>query len=378
MGSEVERVRMVDLSALYVRYEVELREAVLRVASSGCYIRGAEVEALEAELAEYVGVRHCRCCANGTEALQIALMAAGLKAGDEVITTTYSFIATAEVCALLGLKVVFADIDPRTFNISTDGLERLLTPRTRAIVPVDLFGLSADMGAVCSFAERHGLVVIEDVAQSFGAEAIGVEGRRRLCSVGHVGCTSFFPTKNLGCMGDGGAVFTDDDELARRMAIVSSHGAERKYHSTEVGLNSRLDALQAAVLRVKLPHLDEFISHRRAVAKGYAERLSELSEHLTLPVDDPRHTYNQYTVRVLGGRRDSLRAFLKERGVDSMVYFPEPIHRQPVFARLGDVPELPEADRASAEVLSLPIHSEMTEGQVDYVCDTIRRWTSSL
>lgn len=371
-------VRMVDLSSLYRRYEGELSGAIMRVASSGGYIRGSEVEALEAELAEYVGVRHCRCCGNGTEALQIALMAAGLRPGDEVITSAYSFIAAAEVCELLGLKVVFADIDPVTFNISTKGLDSKVSSRTRAIVPVDLFGLSADMGGVLSFAERHGLVVIEDVAQAFGGEASGVGARRKLCSVGRIGCTSFFPTKNLGCMGDGGAVFTDDDELARRIGIISSHGAERKYHSTEVGLNSRLDAIQAAVLRVKLPHLDEFISRRRSAARRYAARLLALSGLLVLPPDDPLHTYNQYTVRVVGGRRDDLRACLKAAGVDTMVYFPEPIHLQPVFAKKGDVPSLPESERASGEVLSLPMHSELTEGQVGQVCEAIERWASSL
>ena len=365
-------INMVDLPAVHARLEPQISEAMARVVSGGVYIRGREVESLESELADYAGAAHCRTCANGTEALQIALMALGLKPGDEVITTTYSFIATAEVCALLGLSVVFADIDPLSFNISVADVERLITPRTRAIVPVHLFGRPADMQRIIDVAERHHLFVVEDGAQAFGAE-VSIRGERhKVCSVGHIGCTSFFPTKNLGCMGDGGAVFTNDDELFRRIATIANHGAERKYHSTMVGLNSRLDTIQAAVLRIKLRHLDEFISRRRWAALRYRDLLRG-NDFFVCPADADGHTFNQFTLRVNYGCRDDVRAYLTSHGVASMVYFPEPIHRQPVFADYNDV-SLPEADKASDEVLSIPMHSELSESDIAEVARILNDW----
>lgn len=365
---------MQDLPALHARLEPALSDAIGRVVRSGAYIRGAEVAALEDELARYVGTAYCRTCANGTEALQIALMALDLRPGDEVITTAYSFIAAAEACKLLGLRVVFADIDPSSFNIDPRKVEPLVTPRTRAIIPVHLFGRMAPMEPLLDIARRHGLFVIEDAAQAFGAEQDVFGHRRKACAVGTVGCTSFFPTKNLGCMGDGGAVFTNSEDIARRVAAIASHGAERKYHSTMVGINSRLDEIQAAILRVKLRRLDECISRRRAAALKYRAALDGF-DFVARPAMADGHTFNQFTLRVNYGCRDDMRQFLADRGVASMIYFPEPIHRQPVFASslsAAEAASCPESDKAAAEALSLPMHSELTDEAIRRVADTVR------
>lgn len=365
---------MQDLPALHARLEPALSDAISRVVSSGVYIRGAEVAALEDELARYVGTAFCRTCANGTEALQIALMALGLKPGDEVITTAFSFISPAEACKLLGLRVVFADIDPESFNIDPRKVESLVTPRTRAIIPVHLFGRMAPMEPLLDIARRHGLFVIEDAAQAFGAEQDVFGHRSKACAVGTVGCTSFFPTKNLGCMGDGGAIFTNSEDLARRVAAISNHGAERKYHSTMVGVNSRLDEIQAAILRVKLRRLDECISRRRAAALKYRAALDGF-DFVVRPRMADGHTFNQFTLRVNYGCRDDMRQFLTGKGVASSVFYPEPIHRQPVFASglsSAEAGSCPESDKAAAEVLSLPMHSELTDEAIRRVVDTVR------
>ncbi len=364
---------MQDLPALHSRLEPALSQAISKVVASGSYIRGSEVRTLENELAYYVGTAYCRTCANGTEALQIALMALDLQPGDEVITTTFSFIAAAEACKLLGLKAVFADIDPKTFNIDPQGIERLVTPRTRAIIPVHLFGAMAPMEPIIEIARRHNLTIIEDAAQAFGAEQTVFGKRLKACAVGHIGCTSFFPTKNLGCMGDGGAVFTNSADLANKINIVASHGAERKYHSVRVGINSRLDEIQAAILRVKLRRLDECISRRRSAALKYRAALAA-DDFVVCPAMADGHTFNQFTLHVNYGCRDDLREFLAQQGVSTMIYFPEPIHRQPVFAADLSEAELascPEADKAAASVLSIPMHSELTPDTIDRVSDAI-------
>lgn len=365
---------MQDLPALHARLEPALSDAISRVVRSGSYIRGAEVATLEDELARYVGTAYCRTCANGTEALQIALMALGLKPGDEVITTDFSFISAAEACKLLGLRVVFADIDPESFNIDPRKIEGLVTPRTRAIIPVHLFGRMAPMEPLLDIARRHGLFVIEDAAQAFGSEQDVFGHRRKACAVGAVGCTSFFPTKNLGCMGDGGAIFTNSEDLARRIAAISSHGTERKYHSTMVGVNSRLDEIQAAILRVKLRRLDECISRRRAAALKYRAALDGF-DFVVRPRMADGHTFNQFTLRVNYGCRDDMRQFLTDNGVASAVFYPEPIHRQPVFASglsSAEAGSCPESDKAAAEVISLPMHSELTDEAIRRVVDTVR------
>ncbi len=362
-------VKMQDLTAVHKKIEPQLADAIKRVVESGTYIRGKEVDSLEYDLADYIGTKHCRTCGNGTEALQIALMALGLKPGDEVITTTFSFIATAEVCALLGLTVRFADIDPKTFNIDPKEIERLVTPRTRAIVPVHLFGGAANMERIMDIAQRYKLYVVEDAAQAFGTETVVYGRRKKVGSIGHIGCTSFFPTKNLGCMGDGGALFTNDDDLAERIRIVASHGAAKKYFSTEIGLNSRLDAIQATILRIKLRYIDEYISKRRSAALKYRAALKN-NDFVVCPDMTDGHTFNQFTLRVNYGCRDDMRAYLAARDIQTMIYFPFPIHRQPVFAESNNI-ALPVADKAATEVLSLPMHTELTAEQIAEVCNAI-------
>lgn len=363
---------MVDLQKVHARLEPQLTETIQKVVAGGVYIRGNEVKMLEEEIGRYLSVPYVRGCANGTEALTIALMALRLQPGDEVITTTFSFIAAAEACALLGLTVVFADIDPKTYNIDAKEVERLVTPRTKAIIPVHLFGCPADMDRIMEVSRRHKLYVIEDAAQAFGTEVTVGGERKKVGTIGDIGCTSFFPTKNLGCMGDGGAIFTRSEELHKRICTIASHGAEKKYHSTEVGLNSRLDEIQAAILRLKLRHIDEYISRRRGAALKYRKALAG-NDFLVCPQMTDGHTFNQFTCRVNYGCRDDLRAYLTSRGIATMIYFPEPIHRQPVFGKYNDV-ALPEADKASKEVLSLPMHSELTDEQIAEVVEALNSW----
>lgn len=362
---------MVDLRAVYSRYEVELSKAISSVAADGRYIHGENVRQLEAELASYVGTSHAITCANGTEAITLALMALGIKQGDEVIVPSHSFIATAEAATLLGINVTFADIDPSSFNISPQDIERKITPKTRAIIPVHLYGRMADMEPIMDIAARHNLFVIEDGAQSFGATQM-VRGQKKMaCAVGHIGCTSFFPTKNLACMGDGGTLFTNSDELATRIRMFANHGSKVKYSSEVVGLNSRLDEIQAAVLRVKLRHIDEFLSRRRSVAMAYRNAFKG-NDFFVLPDYTDGHSFNQFTIRVNYGCRDDVRQYLTNHSIGSMVYYPTPIHRQPVFAQDGL--SLPETDRASREVLSIPMHTEMTPSDIRTVTDTLNAW----
>ncbi len=364
-------IQMQNLPAVHGRLEPQLSEAISRVVSSGVYIRGNEVRSLEDELARYIGVKYARTCGNGTDALTIALMALRLQPGDEVITTTFSFIAAAEACALLGLVPVFADIDPKTFNISPSEIERLISSRTRAIIPVHLFGCPADMESVMRIARRHKLYVIEDFAQAFGSETTYEGKRYRVGAIGTIGCTSFYPTKNLGCMGDGGAVFTQDEELSRRINMISTHGAEKKYQSTEIGLNSRLDEIQAAILRIKLRHIDQYVARRRGVALKYRAALAA-NDFVVCPQMTDGHTFNQFTIRVNYGCRDNLRAYLTARQIATMIYIP-PIHRQKVFEAYNNI-SLPVADTAIGEVLSLPMHTELTDDEINEVCTRINEW----
>lgn len=364
-------LKMVDLQAAHARLEPALSNAIKKVVESGVYIRGSEVKALETELSDYVGAARAITCANGTEALQIALMSLCLEPGDEVITPSFSFIAVAEVCLLLGLKPVFADVEDVHYNVTVNEIERLITPRTKVIVPVHLFGCPAPMEQIMDLAERRGLTVIEDAAQALGAECYFRGSRRKVGSIGHIGCTSFFPTKNLGCMGDGGAIFTSDEALAKRIAAIANHGSERKYHATMVGLNSRLDELQAAILRIKLRHLDEAISRRRAAALAYRAKLKG-NDFFVPPADADGHTFNQFTLRVNYSCRDDVREFLTQREIPTMVYYPEAIHRQPVFA--NGQPELPVTEALTQQVLSLPMHSELSEEHIARVTNALNAW----
>ena len=359
-------LHMVDLRGQYLRLQEEINQAITGVLESARFIRGPEVSAFELELAKFVGTRHAIGVANGTDALQIAYMALGIGPGDEVITPAFTFIATAEAAALLGATPVFADIEPDTFNLDPDSVAALITPRTKAIVPVHLFGQSANMDPIVDLAKAHNIAVIEDNAQAIGATYKG----QRTGSIGLMSICSFFPSKNLGAYGDGGAILTDDRELAEHVRMITNHGGRHKYYNEIVGLNSRLDALQAAILRVKLRHLDSFTKLRREAAARYDTLFSQ-SEAVTPPVEATwgQHVFHQYTIRVQG--RDQLAAHLKSRNVPHAIYYPVPLHRQSVFAVDAPAVELPVTDAVCEEVLSLPMHTELTAEQQAYIADSV-------
>lgn len=364
---------MVDLDGQLAEIREEIDEAIREVLGSTRFINGPAVGRFECELAGYLGAPWVLGVANGTDALQIALMAVGVEPGDEVITSAFTFIATAEAAALLGASVAFADIDPRTFNLDPTRVESLITDRTRAIVPVHLFGQPADMDPIMEVATRHGVAVIEDNAQSVGARY----GERRAGLIGAIGTLSFFPSKNLGAFGDGGAVLTNDEALYRRMKMIANHGSERKYHNEIVGVNSRLDTLQAAILSVKLKHLDAFTSRRIAAANAYDELLRDIPG-VTIPhrMEGASHVFHQYTIRVSGGLkggRDGLAERFRQSEIPFAVYYPTALHQLPVFR---DGATLPETERATTEVISLPMHTELTEEQQERVASVIRSYAS--
>jgi dTDP-4-amino-4,6-dideoxygalactose transaminase len=364
-------IPLLDLKAQYEALASELDEAMRSVAASGHYILGPNVKALEEEVAAYCECKYGVGVANGTDALHLALRALRIGPGDEVITTAFTFIATTEAIGMVGAKPVFVDIDPATYNLDPNLIEAAITPRTRVILPVHLYGLPCDMMPILEIARRNGLRVVEDCAQAMGATYHG----KKVGSFGDVGCLSFFPSKNLGCFGDGGMVVTNDEEIAVRVEMLRRHGGRVKYHHEELGLNSRLDELQAAILRVKLPRLDGWIAARRAIADAYNRGLASLSD-VVLPSEpaDHRAAYHQYTVRVPD--RDELQRRLREGGVQTMVYYPVPLHLQEVHSdleyRAGD---LPVAEGAANGVLSLPLFPEMTGEQRESVLAVIRNLT---
>jgi len=345
----------------------EIDAAIKRVVDSGRFILGPEVEAFEREVAAYLGVKHAVGLNSGTDALVIGLRALGIGPGDEVITTPFTFFATAEAISLVGATPVFVDIDPRTFNIDPALIPAAISERTRAIVPVHLYGQAAEMDPILKIAREHGLKVLEDTAQAFGGEYKG----RKLGTLGDAGAFSFFPTKNLGGFGDGGLLATNSDEVAETARMLRAHGARRKYENELLGYNSRLDALQAAVLRVKLRHLDEFNQSRRRVAQKYGIELKDLGWiNLPYQAPDSYHVFHQYTVRVSGMERDSLRHCLAERGIGTMVYYPVPLHRLPVYSRPGV--SFPRAEEASGSVLSLPMGPFVSPRVVEAVVSALR------
>lgn len=356
-----------DLRAEYEEIQGDIHAAVSRVLGSGSFILGREAEALEAEVAAYCGCRHGVAVASGTDALHLALRAAGIGPGDEVILPAFTFIATAEAVSYLGATPVFCDIEPRTFIMDPKRAEEAISPRTRALLPVHLYGLVADLDALGALAARHGLTLIEDAAQAIGAE----RGGRRAGSAGLAGCLSFYPTKNLGAYGDGGMLVTKDAALAARVRRLRNHGAEGRYQHEEIGYNSRLDELQAAVLRVKLRHLDRWTERRRQIAAAYTANLA--GTPLAPPAEPAgcRHVYHQYTVRV--PERDRLHEALNAAGIGSMIYYPVPLHRQRAYAalRIGEG-SLPESERAAREVLSLPCYPQLTDAQVTAVSAAVR------
>jgi dTDP-4-amino-4,6-dideoxygalactose transaminase len=369
-------VPLLDLQAQYAPLREEILAAIVRVCDSQRFIMGPEIDALEADLAAIVGVKHAVAVSSGTDALLLALMALGIGRGDEVITSTYSFFATAGAIVRLGARPVFVDIDLATYNLDRDAVRAAVTPRTKAILPVHLFGLPADMDRITEVAERSGLAVVEDAAQAIGATYRG----RSAGAIGTCGCFSFFPSKNLGAFGDAGLFTTNDDALAARARTLRVHGMEPKYHHSLVGGNFRMDALQAAILRVKARHLDAWTEARRRNATRYAGlfRDAGLAGDVTLPVEPPgyRHIFNQFVIRT--SRRDELRAFLTTRGIGSEVYYPVPLHLQPCFSDLGYVRgAFPSAERAAADSLALPIYGELTLAQQQAVVDSVAEFAGT-
>jgi UDP-2-acetamido-2-deoxy-ribo-hexuluronate aminotransferase len=374
-------IPMVDLVGQHARIQSDLDQALLRASHQAAYIQGPDVAAFAGELSAYLGEGvHTIPCANGTDALQIALMALGLQPGDEVITATFTYVATAEVIALLGLTPVLVDVDPDTFALNLDQVRDALSPRTKAIVPVHLYGQGVAMESLLAIAAERGIPVVEDTAQALGARYTLSDGRSMaLGTLGTIGCTSFFPSKNLGCMGDGGALFTRDAALAEKIRMIANHGQKVKYRHDVVGCNSRLDTLQAAVLRVKLRQLDEYAAARQRAAARYDAGLAGLAGIQT-PTRRPEstHVYHQYTLRVAGGRRDALAEHLKADGIPTMIYYPLPLHRQLAYQskRYSDQ-SFPVADQLCAEVLSLPMHTELTAATQDLIIQSIQTFFAS-
>ena len=357
-------VPLIDMNRQYAVLEKQILAAIKRVCSSGRFVLGPDCGDLERALADYCQTKHAIACASGSDALLLALMACGVGPGDEVLVPSYTFFATASAVARLGAVPVFVDIEPEGFNLDPAKLAAAVTPATKAIIPVHLYGQCAELDPIMEVAKRHGLTVIEDAAQAIGAEYRG----RRAGSIGQIGCLSFYPTKNLGGFGDGGMLTTSDDQLADKLRLLRVHGMQPRYYHQVLGINSRLDSLQAAVLNVKLPHLNRWTELRQAHAARYTElfRSHGLENALTLPAALPerRHVWNQYIVRVAGGRRDALRAHLAQKKIGTEIYYPVPLHRQECFGYLGVRPgSLPETDRAAAETLALPIFPELAPGE---------------
>ncbi|RME10375.1 MAG: four helix bundle protein [Bacteroidetes bacterium] len=379
-SSDPQTLQMVDLASQYQRLKPEIDEAIQRVLESSRYIKGPEVEAFEEELAEYTGVNHVIGCANGTDALQIALMALGLKPGDEVIVPAFTYVATAEVIGLLGLVPVMVDVDPHTFNVRAEDIEPYISEKTKAIVPVHLFGQSCDMAPILALAEKHGLYVIEDNAQAIGAKYTFPDGSvEHTGTMGHIGTTSFFPSKNLGCYGDGGAIMCNDDNLAEKIRMIANHGQKKTYYHDLIGVNSRLDALQAAILRVKLRHLDEFNAARQWAAEQYDQYFSKI-EGLEIPARLPHstHVFHQYTLRVKNGQRDALKAHLQESGIPCNIYYPLPLYRQKAFENWWRGKPLPATETLCEEVISLPMHTEMDPTMLENISGFVERGLEKL
>ncbi len=367
-------LQMVDTKTQYHNLKTEIDEAVIAVMESSQFIGGPQVENFSKNLAAYHGCKYVVPCANGTDALQIAMMALGLTAGDEVITPSFTYIATVEVAALLGIKPIFVEVDKRTFCIDPAAIEKAITPKTKAIVPVHLYGHAADMEAIMEIAAKHNLYVIEDNAQAIGNDYTFSDGSvKKTGTIGHIGCTSFYPSKNLGAYGDGGAITTDDEMLAGKMKVIASHGQTKRYYHDVVGMNSRLDAMQAAILDIKLKQLDNYIAARRKVADAYDKAFAG-NEKITTPyrADNNRHVFHQYTLILEGANRDAVHEALAAAGVPSMIYYPVPAHRQKMFEAFGGGDyDLADTDWLTERVISLPIHTEMEEDQLTFICETV-------
>jgi UDP-2-acetamido-2-deoxy-ribo-hexuluronate aminotransferase len=370
----MKHIQMVDLSAQYQKIKPAIDDAIAEVINTTAFINGPSVGHFAHELGTYLGAAHVIPCANGTDALQIALMALGLKPGDEVITPSFTYIATTEVIALLGLTPVFVEVDPRTYCLDAKAVAAAITPRTKAIVPVHLYGQAADMNAIMELAQQHNLFVIEDNAQAIGSDYHLADGRvQKTGTIGHIGCTSFFPSKNLGCYGDGGALYTQDAELARKIKMIANHGQEQKYVHDVVGCNSRLDTIQAAVLRIKLRQLDNYVDARREVAAAYDAAFAQIpGVEIPFRAPDSKHVFHQYTLKLSGHSREALQAHLQAAGIPSMIYYPIPAHRQKMFAAFDlQNLQLPLTEQLCGQVISLPIHTEMDEQQLSYIIENV-------
>jgi UDP-2-acetamido-2-deoxy-ribo-hexuluronate aminotransferase len=370
-------IQLVDLSTQYKRIENEVNDAILQVVKSGNFIGGPEVKTFADNLTKKVGAKHVIPCANGTDALQIALMACDLQPGDEVITPSYTYIATAEVIALLNLKPVFIEVNENNFTLDVDQLEKVITPKTKAIIPVHLYGQCANMERVLDFAKKHNLFVIEDTAQAINTTYTFSDGTTKTAgTMGTIGTTSFFPSKNLGAFGDAGAIFTNDDELATKIKMVANHGQKIKYHHELIGCNSRLDTIQAAVLDVKLKYLDEYIKSRQDAADFYNSHLNAISELQTPFVESySNHTYHQYTMVLKTPElRDGLMEFLKLNGVPCNIYYPIPIHKQKGFQKFEVNTDLSKTEDLCSRVLSLPMHTELAKDQLEYIVNKVKEF----
>lgn len=367
------KIQMVDLQSQYQKIKNEVDEKVLNVMQSAMFINGPEVQNFQKELENYLDVKHVIPCANGTDALQIALMALHLEPGDEVITADFTFAATVEVIHLLKLKSVLVDVDYDTFNIDIDKLKAAITPKTKAIIPVHLFGQCANMEAVLEVAKEHNLYVIEDNCQGIGADYKFADGTtKKSGTMGTIGVTSFFPSKNLGCYGDGGAIFTNDDDLAYKIRGIVNHGMYKRYYHDEVGVNSRLDSVQAAVLRVKLPLLDSYNAARRNAADYYDKAFASNPNILTPKrAENSTHVFHQYTLRILSGKRNELQAFLAEKEIPAMIYYPVALRKQKAYYQESNDADFVNTDKLLDQVISLPMHTELDEEQLKLITDSV-------
>ncbi len=364
---------MVDLQSQYYKIKADVDNAVLNVMDSASFINGPEVKSFQTELEQYLDVKHVIPCANGTDALQIALMALDLKEGDEVITADFTFAATVEVIHLLKLKSVLVDVDYDTFTIDTEKIKAAITPKTKAIIPVHLFGQCANMEEILKIAKENNLFVIEDNAQAIGADFIFSDGTsKKSGTMGTIGTTSFFPSKNLGCYGDGGAIFTNDDDLAYKLRGIVNHGMYERYYHDEVGVNSRLDSIQAAVLRKKLPNLDNYNDARRKTADFYDAAFEE-HPHILTPkrAENSTHVFHQYTLRILNGKRNELQQFLAEKEIPAMIYYPVALRKQKAYFQESNDADFAHTDQLLNEVISLPMHTELDEEQLKYITDAV-------
>ncbi len=371
----MKKIQMVDLITQYEAIKDEVKLSIDNILDNAQFINGPDVHAFKEELESYLGAKHVIPCANGTDALQIAMMALDLKPGDEVITPSYTYIATTEVVGLLRLKPVFVDCDPKTFNISPEEIRKAITPKTKAIVPVHLYGQSCDMEEIMEIAKEHNLYVIEDNAQAIGSNYTFIDGSiKKTGTIGHIGCTSFFPSKNLGGYGDGGAICTNDDNLAVKLKMIASHGQSKRYYHDVVGCNSRLDTIQAAILRIKLRKLDEYIDSRRKAAAFYDQAFAN-NDKITVPYrcSKTKHVFHQYTLQLDESiDRDALVEYLASKEIPSMIYYPVPAHKQKMFQQLETrCGSLETTDWLTSRVISLPMHTELSEQQLSYISSEV-------